>query len=413
MYGRLAIKGRCLSLSRDGTDDGGAFGSGNQRRAECPFSDVMNATAAPEYASPSPDAQYGMSLARYDWPIARPLRGVYFHTTRCAVSEMVPPNRLSRVGRPWQRLGTQTVIVLVTAIVTSFICRWYYMNSVTSDSGRQGNSAIAIDRASSELAVADMKEYTMRHHYTNQPAAIHVVEEGRTDGPLDNCKMLRDCFPGASSIYNSHDECARNMQLILRHYDSSIVIHRNRTVGFISFHVEVNPNDRRQQAVNIYNVCIHPAHRGRGLAKRLLAEGLEALMDHRQLRDKQILLALDVDLTSSMAAESFSMYVKLGYLRAWQACRSVADVDWRPLFRDPEAPAVANTLPVMLANLSRYVEEEVKGQKPRAHLPSRTGSSDPLDHFCMFKFYNEDWLSIGRALASPYRPGEGEKNKEP
>lgn len=313
------------------------------------------------------------------------------------------------MSRPWRRLGAHTIIILVTAIITSLTCRWYYIHDASNDGGRRGHVAIATDSASSGPPFADTKEYTMRHHYTNQPADIHVVQEGRTDGPLDNCEMLRDCFPGSNSIYQSHEECVRNMRLILRHYDSSIIIHRGRTVGFISFHVEVNPNDRRQHAVNIYNVCVHPAHRGRGLAKRLLAEGLEALLDHRQIRDKQLLLALDVDLTSPMAAESFSMYVKLGYMRAWQPCRSVADVDWRPLFKDLEAPAVVSPLPAILANLSRYVEDEVRGKKPRVHLPSRTSSSDPLDHFCMFKFYNESWYTLGRALASPYRsPSEEE-----
>jgi predicted GNAT family acetyltransferase len=178
-------------------------------------------------------------------------------------------------------------------------------------------------------------------------------------------------------------------------------------VGFISFHIETaSPST----AISMYNVCVDPAYRGRGIAKRLIADGVEEQRRHAKLGSK-LLLGLDVDLTTEFAAESFALYAKLGFLRGWQPCRSVGDVDWRPVLEQPASSLVRSPMADILAMPQKYLENEIMGKNPSQRLRSRrSSSSDPYSHFCMFRLYNESWMSMGKFLAEPWQP-DGVMNK--
>lgn len=260
------------------------------------------------------------------------------------------------------------------------------------------------------------KELRMAHHHVNKPGNVHTPNTER-----DACLILPGCYPDATGIYADVPTCHRSLNSLMTWLDSSTLLHGEKIVGFISFHRQQSrlPAGTRHVLL-IYNVCVHPEYRGRGLATRLLEEGLEEMIDHYKLRGEQrLLLGLDVDLSSPMAAESFSLYGKLGFLRGWQPCRSVGDVDWRTMyFEDYNKPgekqnnreiivpeAIRHPLDRILWTPSQYDKDELRGGKPSPRLRSNSGTSSDAayDHFCMFKWYGESWLAMGQYIAAPFR----------
>lgn len=241
---------------------------------------------------------------------------------------------------------------------------------------------------------------TMLHQHAKSPSPI-IHQRG---GLLDNCPMLMDCFPDPDSIYRDMDSCHSNMNYILKYYDSSIILVDGKSVGFISFHMEEDPDNPDHKAINIYNVCIDKKYRGKGLAKKMTEEGVEEMIRHHKLKGKKTLLALDVNFKDKMAAEAFSMYVKLGYFRAWQPCHGIGDIDWRPLFNTPKADLVKSPLSTILSDPETYKKEEIIGNKLLPHLQSRRKTrNEPMFHYCMFKFYGESWHSLGQTLNAPIK----------
>lgn len=254
--------------------------------------------------------------------------------------------------------------------------------------------------------VSKEEEPTIIHHHPNKSAPVHVPN---TDA--DACRILMICFPGADSIYKNLSECHDNMELILKYYHNSAIISKGQVVGFISFHLETAGST----AISMYNVCVDPAYRNRGLAKRMIFEGVEEMRQHEKL-DKKLLLGLDVDLTTEFAAESFALYAKLGFFRGWQPCRSVGDVDWRPVIDNPESSLARSPMAEILASPKKYLDDEVMGKNPGPRLRSRSPNSQtPLTHFCMFRLYDESWYSMGKYLAATWQASakndkDGSKN---
>lgn len=269
---------------------------------------------------------------------------------------------------------------------------------------KNDESLLSSSRSSKPYGKEDLNDgesslIKMVHHFKNKPGLVHQVNSS-----MDACPILVECYPGVESIYANYSTCVENMPLILKYYDSSALVKDGHVIGFISYNVERDHQIPKNRAISIYNVCIDPVVRGRGLAKRMLAEGIEAVISHYSLLPESTLLALDVDLTSQMGAESFSLYAKLGFLRGWQPCRSVGDVDWRPLFTAPTSPAIQSPLSTILVDPVGYQQDILKGKNPTPRLPSRSqSSSGTFNHYCMFRFYQESWLTIGQMLVEPFK----------
>lgn len=238
---------------------------------------------------------------------------------------------------------------------------------------------------------------SVTHHHPNHPGPVHVPNT-----PGDACRILMKCFNEDGSIYEDLPTCHNNMKLILKYYHNTALFDAGLLVGFSSFHYETAPSGAK--AISIYNVCVDPAYRQRGLAKRMLAEGVEEMRAYQKITGDKLLLALDVDLSTEMAAESFALYAKMGFLRGWQPCRSVADVDWRPVIEDPGNQMTKSPMAEILGSPKKYLEDEVMGGKPGLRLKPRGYSKEPINHFCMFRFYEEDWLTMGKYLAKPHQP---------
>lgn len=307
--------------------------------------------------------------------LTRPLQNAKTHSNLVERTRSIPHGL--------RRLIREMTFLVIAVSATWMIARFFYRDVSIKSSGMKKQTAL---------------EVTMRHQYLNAPAIIYEAE-----GPLNNCAMLQDCFPEAEALYKNTKACHDTMLYLQRVYDNSIVLMQGKSIGYITFHLEVDPDNSKNKIINIYNVCVAREHRNKGIAKRMLEEGLEAMLDHYNLRGAKVLLGLDVELTTYMAAESFAMYAKMGFMRAWQPCRSVGDVDWRPIFNNPTVPAVQSPLNSILMDRERYLDEEIREKKQYAHLRSRSRSTKELTHFCMFKFYGESWYDMGKALAAPHQ----------
>lgn len=296
----------------------------------------------------------------------------------------LPGPRIS-LGRRLVRLLLFLSIVLGCSLLTAWICHRHYTRQCIQVSNNNSSSP-----------------FQFVHQHRGQKDAPTIFQ---SQGPLNSCPMLYDCFPGDDSTFRNLASCQENMDYLGKYYDNTIALKDGKVVGFISCHVEYDPDNKNQVAFNIYNVCVDRKVRGQGLAKLLLEETVRATINYHKLQDKRVLLALDVDFTTEMAAEAFALYAKLGFLRAWQPCRSVADVDWRPIFNEPNSLAVQSPLPRILAEPTKYLNDEMKGERPSLRLRSRTRSTGPIfTHFCMFKFYDESFLTMGRTLKSGVSP---------
>lgn len=303
------------------------------------------------------------------------------------VSRAAP--RRQRGGRRWALAG-----MLLLAVASAIALCVYLQRAATALSA-------------AHKAAADSDAIVLVTHHPDKPGRVH-----EPDTAMDACRILQGCYPGENSIFTDRKTCHENMPWILRSFTSSALRHRGQVVGFVSFEMSREREGDANVAIMVYNVCVDPALRSRGLARRLMQEGVEEMLDHHRLRGHNVLLGLDVNLTSEMAAVAFSIYAKLGFVRAWQPCHSVGDVDWRPLFK-PGHAATRSPLARLLADPDDYVRRVLSGTDTGPLLPSLSSPHKRVpDHYCMFKFYAESWHSMGTVLAAPFQPppraaGEG------
>ena len=184
-------------------------------------------------------------------------------------------------------------------------------------------------------AASSNNTLTMALHHAGDP----IVLQRNNDPDSDACILLSSCFPdryfAARPDLNPEaplSRCQRNLKILLDDYDSGFLYEGKRLVGFISSvfrdvslekTAPVSPVDPE---IELYNVCIHPDDRGRGLARSLVARYLEQLSAVNGF--KSALVGLDVDFKSPSSKEAFTLYAKMGFLRWWQPCRSIADFDF-------------------------------------------------------------------------------------
>lgn len=259
------------------------------------------------------------------------------------------------------------------------------------------------------------------------------------------CPMLYDCFPGDFSNFKREKTCFRALDNVISSYDSSILMSDNEVVGFSSFYLEndVFVNSDRA-ALIMYNVCIHPNHRGKGLGVKLMNQSTTHWIEHHGRKNKKTLLALDVDFKSLTSPHAFSMYAKLGYLRGWQPCVTVGEIDWRPLYHGvdvasaasegspspsptpppptPLGPPLHSALSALLQDPTSYIanvlypsaeDKSVQMRKEHNRLPyrKRYPVNQIYDHFSMFKFYGESLGSLVEPLAKSIQAKTGSKSQ--
>ncbi len=343
---------------------------------------------------------------------------------------------MPRASLGWRGLKRAGLLALLVALAVGLliIVRLRLSIAELTAKARAHDARQAADAREEEEKKRDAITIVHYSHEEGMAAALEKVH--RANSPLDACPLLEMCFVGPTSVFKDRKACHKNMRYILEQLDSSAAIQNGRVVGFISFHVAAAVNRPRDVAISTYNVCVHPDARGKGLAHRLHDEGIAHAISTYSLQAEsrggkraRILLALDVDMASAMAPQAFAMYARMGYLRAWQPCESIGAVDWRPLF-DEDGPfeAVHTPLDQILLAPQRYVQDVLRDGLPASSTASaapdavgnmrllvNTQDRDRLarnahykppkvqDHYCMFKFYGDSWLTMGELLREPFR----------
>lgn len=175
-----------------------------------------------------------------------------------------------------------------------------------------------------------------------------------------------------------------------------------RPVAYASLIVEP-VDDKGHKVLKIYDVGVHPEHRKKGLARKLIEAAIEDRIAHYGLDRDNLLLALSVDLNTPMAAQAIALYAKMGFLLAWQPCSSVTYLDMRMFFENLADPSVASPMNMILSN-TRAFQEVIMGVRQTHLLPlkgGRTETPQRRTHMCMFKFYGDTWLKMGHVIADP------------
>lgn len=292
--------------------------------------------------------------------------------------------------------------------------------------------------------------YVLRTSFSDDPATM-VHQQYQTG--MDACRILQQCFIG-SDVYGSPQACKRNLDPTIKYYDSGFYVEvvpgqEDRLVGFLSVHHDVSYRSRSQwqrsqqnqppqtddyHAFILYNVCIDEERRGQGLAKAFIPKFLDAMVKHYRLEKyasatgsqldpatgkpiPPLLVGLDVDLTSDMMPDAFSLYAKLGFVRWWTPCSSVANHKWASLVdtqlayreekqgyspgeRKDEQGNVKRAAGLLPTRLSEYPLAKLLWD-PQAYLKNafdQGTSSKKHSHFCMYKFYSDSFHTLAKGI---------------
>lgn len=300
--------------------------------------------------------------------------------------------------------------------------------------------------------------------YREHPKAKYVLRTSFSDDRasqvhqkygtgMDTCRILMQCFVG-SDVYGDPVVCKKNLDPTIKYYDSGFMVEvkegeEDRVVGFMSIHHDVsyksrNMYQRKQQnlppqlddyhAFILYNVCIDQERRGQGVAKKMIPQFIDELIKHYKLekyansngRDidpvtgrpvPPLLIGLDVDLTSDTMTDAFSLYAKLGFIRWWTPCTSVANHKWTSLIDAQMNYSKDNQ------GYSSQDRRDENGNVKKASglLPTHNGdfpaaqllwdpnpylknafnlgsSANRPTHFCMYKFYVDSYGSVAKRL---------------
>lgn len=352
-----------------------------------------------------------------------------------------PFNQMPSSGISYYHLSKKAKSRRITIYIGCFLFLLgvliWYLASIASKTTK------AMDNKNSNLTLINIPSWKKE----NDPAALDflkkypIKQKEKLYSSL--CPMLYDCFPGDFSNFKREKTCFRALDNVISYYDSSILMSEGEVVGFSSFYLENDVHfDSDRAALIMYNVCIHPKHRGKGLGVKLMNQSTTHWIEHHGRKNKKTLLALDVDFKSLTSSHAFSMYAKLGYLRGWQPCVTVGEIDWRPLYHGvdvdhtvtdgsapppppppiPLGPPLHSALSALLQDSSTYIanvlypsakDKSVQMRKEHNRLPyrKRYPANQIYDHFSMFKFYGESLGSLVEPLAKSIQAKTGSNSQ--
>lgn len=309
---------------------------------------------------------------------------------------------------------------------------------------------------------APKPKYVLRTTFVDDAKTFGIQSKGTM---MDACRILQQCFAG-SDVYGSPEVCYRNLDPTIKYYDSGFMVEEmegkeDRLVGFMSVHRDIaykgNTQTQRKQnnlqpqhenyySLIVYNVCVDEERRGKGVAKAMIPQFLDALVKHYKLERNAnatgreidpktgmpippLLIGLDVDLTSESIADAFALYAKLGFVRWWTPCTSVANHKWASLIdtqfsyqKDGGQVFVSSEKKDAYGNIKRpagllpthnsdfpmakLLWDPAPYLKNAFNLGSSAKASKRPDHFCMYKFYSDSFHSMAKALLPDAEPKE-------
>lgn len=206
----------------------------------------------------------------------------------------------------------------------------------------------------------------------------------------DACFILAQCFKSFApnnlgSPLNPYKSCHDELKRFLADHDNGFYYDGPRLVGFIT--AETNEESTYGKMV-LYNVCIRKEYRGKGVGKFLVPEFVKKVAEKRVTPNKKVYVGLDVNFESETSNAAFALYAKLGFIRWWQLCGRISDLDFKVL-EEQESKAKASTpeydfpLAKYMLGGKDFISTQVKSYK----------------HLCMIMMLDrDDFNSIGKNI---------------
>lgn len=216
---------------------------------------------------------------------------------------------------------------------------------------------------------------------------------------MDTCRIMPQCF-AHSKAFGELKSCQDSIALTMKHYDSGLLIEtvpggEDEVVGFLS----ALPIRRQNNIfILIYNVCIDGGRRRKGLGKKLLTDFVEKYVNVTNWPRDRIYVALDVDLRTPVAVGALSLYIKLGFVRWMEPCKSIYENDVSRAIRPPHTQRPLENLAAIFSDPKGYAKTFYQ-QYDQASPENKDKGPHPT-HFCMYKKLEESYDEIGKALVA-------------
>lgn len=187
---------------------------------------------------------------------------------------------------------------------------------------------------------------------------------------------------------------------------------KENLVGFLSILPLRHPN---LLVLQIYNVCVHPLKRKRGIATKLVNESISGVLVHERalytkhalegkrdwIENPPVLLALDVNWEDEWVAEALALYVKMGFVRYMAPCENVYKYDYRKVLNaenDVRRGGDIENLPLTHFPFGSLYLKGLDWAETRME----RADGKVLGHFCMYKFLDDNILETAKKMKQRY-----------
>lgn len=279
--------------------------------------------------------------------------------------------------------------------------------TVTPSSGSEAVEFV-VEVADGRERVQNQRDHQLCRFLPKCFPSAHYTVRGDGEATFSGC--LNEA-PGLRQYYHSIYAIAKDPSHSRAGGSSSSLSSRSSSdgvvVGYVNIYAQRHAKHLR---LLIYNVCVAPEWRRRGIATRMLQRSLlDRILEYewREVYEPAgygpadrppVILALDVDWTDESAAESFGLYARLGFIRCMHPCKSIARDDaFKRLIGDAEAKSDIDNPLSILDDMGAGMEQAMWIKK------SDKNDTGPLyPHFCMYRLYDDEWQTVGKRLQAYY-----------
>ncbi|OIR58091.1 MAG: uncharacterized protein A8A55_1144 [Amphiamblys sp. WSBS2006] len=133
------------------------------------------------------------------------------------------------------------------------------------------------------------------------------------------CRALKKCFPDGP--YNTEEEGIDTFRKTAQAYDVGLLVRNKETLATtVSLWVPKDSLD----AVFIFNVCVDPEERGKGLGQSIVEKHIENVLDKRKTKkNRKTVVGLHVLVDTPSFTSALSLYEKLGFVVGIKPCHGV------------------------------------------------------------------------------------------
>ena len=267
------------------------------------------------------------------------------------------------------KLKLYSFYAIMAVLVIGILALTYYLGTLTS----------TLQNASSSSA----GKMELKMHWEGEKDVLNKY--GEKDG--DACVIMAECFESYAADYiksplNPYKSCHTNLKYILANYDNGFYYEGSRLIGFISSRTT---NDAKHSKMLIYNVCIRKEDRGKKVGKLMVPEFIKTVADKRVPKTApKVYVGLTVNFKSETSNSAFALYAKLGFIRWWQLCEGISQLDFK-ILEDQESKAKANS-PEYDFPMAKYI----LGGKDFIKTQVTDGKGKVFEDLCMIMLMEKD-----------------------